>query len=230
MPRIVKEEDYAAKRKEILDVVRKLVYTKGYEAMSIQDILDSLKISKGAFYHYFDSKQSLLDGLVEKMLEESDQVMSPILEAADLSALEKMKQYFDTGSRWKIDQKPFILNLMRIWYDDSNSLIRHKHEAAFMKHFSPKLAKIIHQGIDEGVFSTRYPEQFADTMLGLSRGLEGNIVGLLLADHPPPDALEKLELVVGSYYESLERILGAPAGSLWTGTMDILREWISPSS
>ena len=54
MPRVVKEEDYAARRNEILDVARQLVYTKGYEQMSIQDILDALKISKGAFYHYFE--------------------------------------------------------------------------------------------------------------------------------------------------------------------------------
>ncbi|MBK9928235.1 MAG: TetR family transcriptional regulator [Anaerolineales bacterium] len=46
MPRIVKEEDYAARRKEILDVAQRLVYTKGYEKMSIQDILDALKISR----------------------------------------------------------------------------------------------------------------------------------------------------------------------------------------
>jgi hypothetical protein len=34
-----------------------LVYTKGYEQMTIQDILDDLQISKGAFYHYFGSKK-----------------------------------------------------------------------------------------------------------------------------------------------------------------------------
>ena len=72
MPRVVKEEDYAARRNEILDVARKLVYTRGYEQMSIQNILDALKISKGAFYHYFDSKQSLLDGLIERMLDDAE--------------------------------------------------------------------------------------------------------------------------------------------------------------
>lgn len=53
MPRVVKEEEYAVKCNEILDVAQHLVYTKGYQQMSIQDILDELKISKGAFYHYF---------------------------------------------------------------------------------------------------------------------------------------------------------------------------------
>ncbi len=54
MARIVKE--YSVRRNEILDAARQLVYTKGYEQMTIQDILDYLQISKGAFYHYFDSK------------------------------------------------------------------------------------------------------------------------------------------------------------------------------
>ncbi len=230
MPRIVKEEDYAARRNEIVAVARQLVYTKGYHQMSIQDILDTLKISKGAFYHYFDSKQALLDGLVGQMLAEADQVMTPILESKDISALEKMKRYFDTGVRWKTDQKTFLINLMRVWYDDANSLLRHKQEAAIITHFAPKLAAIIRQGIAEGSFSTKYPDQFADTMLGLSRGMEDKIVGLLLTDKPPPDALEQLESTIGAYYESLERILGAPIGSLSTGSIDLLKEWFAPSS
>ena len=226
MPRVLKEEDYAARRNEILDVAQKLVYTKGYNQMSIQDILDDLKISKGAFYHYFDSKQALLDGLVERMLVEADRVMSPILEEQDVPALEKMRQYFNAGTRWKKEQKPFLVNLMRVWYDDANVLLRKRQEDAIMKYFAPKLAVIIRQGIVEGVFSTKYPDQFADTMVGLSHGLEDKIIDLLLADHPPPDALEQLESIIGAYYESLERILGAPPGSLWVGTMDILREWL----
>jgi AcrR family transcriptional regulator len=49
MARTVKEEEYAVKRKEIVDVAQRLVYTKGFDQMSIQDILDELHISKGAF-------------------------------------------------------------------------------------------------------------------------------------------------------------------------------------
>lgn len=56
MARIVKEEAYNAKRNEILDIALSLVYSKGYEQMTIQDILDGLHISRGALYHYFDSK------------------------------------------------------------------------------------------------------------------------------------------------------------------------------
>ena len=53
MARIVKEEVRAVKRNEILDAASRFIYTTGYEQMTIQDILDELQISKGAFYHYF---------------------------------------------------------------------------------------------------------------------------------------------------------------------------------
>ena len=227
MPRVVKEEDYAARRKEILDVALRLVYTQGYEAMSIQDILDSSKISKGAFYHYFDSKQALLDGMIERMLDEAEQILLPIAQAKDLSAIEKLRRYFNAGGRWKVAQKAFMLDLLRIWRTDANALMRQKQEAAAMKRVAPVLADIIRQGIAEGVFSTKYPEQFGSMLVGLSRGFEDSIANLLLTAIPPPDALERLEAAIGAYSDSMERILGAPAGSLPLADIEILKEWLS---
>jgi AcrR family transcriptional regulator len=226
MPRIVKEEDYAARRNEILDVARKLVYTKGYEQMSIQDILDALKISKGAFYHYFDSKQALLDGLIERMLDDAEQVLRPIVEAKDLSAIEKFQRYFDTAGRWKVSQKSFMLDLFRVWHADANAIMRQKQESASIKRIAPMLAEIVRQGMDEGVFSTKYPDQFANMFVGLSHGFEDKLVELLLTDHPPPDALERLEALIGAYSDSMERILGAPPGSLPLGDINVLKEWL----
>ncbi len=227
MARKVKEEDYASRRNEILDAARTLIYTKGYEQMSIQDILDALKISKGAFYHYFDSKQALLDGLIEQMLDEAELVLRPIVEAKDLSAVEKMQRYLDTGGRWKVAQKAFMLDLLRVWHTDSNSLVRQKQETAAMKRIAPMLTEIISQGIAEGAFTTKYPDQFGSMILGLSRGIEEAISELLFAEEPPPDALQRLEAIMGAYSESFERILGAPAGSLPLGDGDILKEWLA---
>ena len=226
MPRVVKEEDYAARRNEILDVARKLVYTRGYEQMSIQNILDALKISKGAFYHYFDSKQSLLDGLIERMLDDAEQVLRPIVDAKDLSAIEKMRRYFDTAGRWKVAQKKFMLDLFRVWRADANAIMRQKQEVASIKRIAPMLTEIIRQGIDEGMFSTKYPEQFGNIFVGLSHGFEDKFVELLLTDHPPPDAVQQLEALIGAYSDSVERILGAPSGSLPLGNIATMKEWL----
>ena len=51
------------KRREMLVVAERLFCLKGYDATSIQDILDVLQISKGGFYHYFASKEALLESI-----------------------------------------------------------------------------------------------------------------------------------------------------------------------
>ena len=66
MPRTVNVEAHQVRRDAFLDVAQRLIQTKGYEQMSIQDVLDELDTSKGALYHYFDSKQALLDGVVDR--------------------------------------------------------------------------------------------------------------------------------------------------------------------
>jgi len=226
MPRFVKEDQYAVKRKEILDVAQRLIFTKGYEQMSIQDILDELEISKGAFYHYFDSKQALLDELVERMLDEAELVMRPIVDARDLPALEKLRKYFDASGRWKTSRKAFMLDLLRVWYTDSNAIVRIKQETAAFKRIAPLLAEIVRQGIAEGVFTTGYPDQIVNVLLGLSQGIGDAMAELLLSEEMPADALQRLEAIAGAYSQSLERVLGAPAGSLPLVDVLMLKEWL----
>src|SRR2546428_12809276 len=67
MARTVNATRHMVRRDAFLDVAQRLVQAKGYEAMSIQDVLDELEASKGAFYHYFDSKQALLEAVVERI-------------------------------------------------------------------------------------------------------------------------------------------------------------------
>ena len=88
MARILKQEEHTAKRNEILDVALQLIYSKGYEKMTIQDILDQLQISKGAFYHYFDSKIEVLEAVIERMAaEQVEPMFRSLIEDPNLSAL-----------------------------------------------------------------------------------------------------------------------------------------------
>src|SRR5436853_6404836 len=120
MARIVKEQEYALRRNAILDVAQRLVVTRGYEQMTIQDILDARQISKGAFYHYFDSKQALLEAIIERQLDQVETILLPIVEAPHLPALEKFGQFFATVGHWKMEQKTFVLALLRVWYEAHN--------------------------------------------------------------------------------------------------------------
>ena len=121
MARIIKEEEYAVRRNEILDAAQRLVYTKGYEQMAIQDILDELHISKGAFYHYFDSKGALLEALIDRLLRRGGAGSQPDRAGSQMPALEKLEIYFATAARGRLARKEYLLALLSIWYADENA-------------------------------------------------------------------------------------------------------------
>ena len=230
MARVVKEQERAVKRNEILDVAQRLVYTKGYEQMSIQDILNELHISKGAFYHYFDSKQALLEALIERRQEEAAQLLFPILQDPQLTALEKIQRYFDAAAHWKTAQKDFFLGLLRGWYADDNAIVRHKVFTSGVKQIAPLLTVVVHQGIQEGALTTSHPDQVSEVILSLFQGLGDSLSDAILSYEPSHDSLQRVEKTVAAYTDALERVLGAPAGSLHLLDVETLKEWFVSSN
>lgn len=228
MARIVKEEEYTVRRNEILDAARRLVYTRGYEQMTIQDILDALKISKGAFYHYFDSKSALLEALIERMMTEAVQMLLPIVQDPNLPALQKFQRFSDAGMAWKAAQRDFFLPLLRIWYTDDNAIARQKTVEGGIKQLQPLLAEIIQQGVREGVFSTPLPEQVGEVLMALLVAMGDSLARQILSSHERPieNCLPQLRATCDVYHDALERVLGAPAHSLSIVDIEQLKAWL----
>ena len=227
MARIVKEEEYAARRMEILDVAQRLVYTKGFEQMTIQDILDESQISKGAFYHYFDSKSVLLEALIQRILDTAEQIMIPIVEDPNLPALEKLQRFFSTLSRWKTAQKTYFLKLLNVWYADENAIVRQKMMTATIQRISPYFTDAIRQGIREGVLSTPYPDQSGQVLLTIFQGFGETLAELLILNEPLPDDLKRIENTVAAYNEAVARVLGADRGALKLVDVAMFTEWFA---
>jgi AcrR family transcriptional regulator len=230
MARVVKDLKHAARRKDILDVAQRLVVeTKGYEGMSIQNVLDELRISKGAFYHYFDSKGDLLEALIERMVEEAEPLLIEIVQDTRLPALEKLQSFFDRAARWKTARKSYLLALLRIWYADENAIVRDKLRASAPQRFGPLLTEIIRQGIREGVLTAAYPDQAGAVVLSLVQELGDNFARMLL-DLPQESAdMARLASIVAAYTDAIEHVLGAPAGSLTVVHHETISEWFEPA-
>ena len=226
MSRIVKES--SQRRSEILDVAQKLVYTKGYEQMTIQDILDALHISKGAFYHYFASKGALLEALIDRLSGEAEKVILPILEDPELPALEKLERFFVSSGRWKTAQKDYLLSLMKVWYADENAIVREKMFKMMIKRFAPLLANVIHQGIREGCMHTDYPEPISEAAFYMLNSMGDTFMEPLMKEKLEPGDILHVENAFAAYTDTLERILGTPSGTLHLMDRETLEEWFPP--
>jgi AcrR family transcriptional regulator len=226
MARIVKAHD--ERRSEILDVAQELFYAKGYEKTSIRDIIDGVGIAKGTFYHYFSSKIQLLDELIERMLNQTIQMVEPIVEDANLDALGKFHHFFSTIENWKIENKAFLKSILQIFYNDDNAVLRHKLKAASIAATTPPLSKIIRQGIEEGIFDTCYPDDIGEIIIVIGQSLAEKLAFLLLAEDSNGDSLLTVEHKIAVSQYAMERVLGAPRDSVKIFDFDRLRQWFEP--
>lgn len=232
MARTLNPQEHAIKRSEILDAAQRLIYTKGYESMAIQDILDLLNMSKGAFYHYFSSKQDLLEAFTERMMNEGIRVLSPILEDPGLDPIGKLEAYFQSGAAWKAQNKAAVTQMVRIWYADENALVRQKMLARAKERVIPLLARLIQEGIDHGDFNTPNSYQAAHFMILMQQSL-GDALAAAMLRHPPwQDPAQReadwanIKASSKAYSDAVERLLGAAPGSIHLIDIESLKHWL----
>ncbi len=193
--------------------------------MTIQDILDDTHISKGGFYHYFDSKQALLEGLIERTGEEGMRLIRPILTDPELNALQKLQVYFDSAMRWKTTQKSVLLPILRAWYSDDNLMLRQKQLAAGKQAMLPLLTDVLQQGITEELLAMSHPEQIAEVLVTLILGLSDALGELILAGQAGFADLARVEATIAAYTYAIERTLGAAPSSMNLIDMETMEQW-----
>ena len=212
MVRIVK--DYDERRAEILATSQQLFMTLGYEKTPISTILETLKISKGTFYHYFESKEELLEAIVANMVVQAQQEASAILENPALNSLQKLNLFFDRSKNMKLEYRDLMLSLMHMLYSDDNVRLRNKLYERQMAMVSPILAGFIEQGIQEGIFTCTDARVVAESIVMFSNSV-GELLGkLMLECIKDPSQLPALETRLRVYADAFMRILGAPLGSI----------------
>lgn len=84
-----------SKLQDIITTSRRIIYYKGYQATSVNDILDEAHIGKGQFYHYFSSKRDLGLAVVDDLVKEWDRDVFEGIFATDLDPIAKLNKMLD---------------------------------------------------------------------------------------------------------------------------------------
>jgi AcrR family transcriptional regulator len=208
-----------------VDAAQKLIQAKGYEQMSIQDVLDELDASRGAFYHYFDSKVSLLEAVVERMVDAGTESVRPVLTDSRLTAAEKLRHLFTGIADWKVERKDLMLALVEVWYSDDNAIVRDKVRQATVLRLAPMLAEIIRQGKAEGQFTASSPHDAALAVVALLHGAQDNAGALFAARKQNGFTVDDFIGRLAVFMQAIERVLGVPDGSLMIVDREAIRVW-----
>ncbi|MDR1438695.1 MAG: TetR/AcrR family transcriptional regulator [Clostridiales bacterium] len=190
------------RKNEILDASEDLFFSKGYEKATVNDILDAVGISKGAFYYHFGSKEEVLDAIIRRRADSGICAANRIAADAALTAHEKLLQIM-------LAQKPNTAQqeqLVGALHEAPNALMHQKSLSEIILRLAPVLGAVVGQGIGEGVFRTPYPIESSEFILAVAQTIFDDGCFHWTAD--------ELARKIPAFMQSIERILGADEGSM----------------
>ena len=146
----------------ILDTASALFFQKGYDKTTLQDIIDATKLSKGAIYHHFASKEAILIAVADRMGEYNCAVLSEVRDRKGLTGAEKLREMFRTAVRLSfqggiLNMLPFLIENPKFMALQMESIL---NEAA-----PCYVLPILREGIADGSIRADYPEQLAAVLL-----------------------------------------------------------------
>ena len=205
---------HQARRAEFIVAAQHLFFKHGYDETPVNAILDYVGVAKGTFYHYFDSKEDLLDQLVTQMTDEGLALINVVLDVAGPSAIDQINRLFLALSNWKAAHKEAAMAVMHALYRDENLLLRRKMFRRSVQLMTPILSGLIRRGIGEGQLTTRYPDETAELIMELGNVINRKVVNIILSDLPKESVHAQVEHWLTVYERKAEKMMGAPDRSL----------------
>ena len=213
MPRSVKDAD--VRRDEILTTAYRLFVRDGYDATTVSAIIDELGLSKGAFYHHFESKDEVMETLTARIAGEMRKNLEPKLAQPGLSAIDQLNLIFSLGAKLKREQIPFVRAMSAFYYREENARLRARMLAASVSVMGPLFARILDDGLRDGSFDIEDPVETAQLLIHMGTFLHDAFgVAFRRAVEDLPGAMKQYRRSVEAYGRALERILGIGAHTL----------------
>ncbi|OBI56785.1 TetR/AcrR family transcriptional regulator [Mycobacterium sp. E787] len=215
MPRVVKHPDI--RRAELLDRAASLFVRDGYDNVSLNDLIADAGVSKGAFYHWFPSKEALITALAERSASEAFAAVEDAVAACQGDALARLNASLRAGfdANLKVggpEQLAAMVSLLR----SDNAHLYARILAVEQAMVLPLLTRLISEGVAEGVFDTFDPEGVADMIYGLAARTNSNVIEVLQAgdESAREAAIDRLTARFRLHGLAIDRVLGLPDGSV----------------
>ncbi|MDY2870999.1 MAG: helix-turn-helix domain-containing protein [Eubacteriales bacterium] len=200
------------RRDQIIEAAERLFYEKGYEQTSVQDVLDALSLSKGGFYHYFQSKIELLEAVCRRQSVRDAEEMTAAV-ARQEGAVAKLNTLLRYCGLLRADRMDFALLVLRVGYLGGSLQLRACLREGLMEAALPMMREIILEGMAENVFFTRFPDDIGELILQLFANITDELA-MLIASGAPENQMGDMLTRLETYRCSVETLLGAPFGTI----------------
>lgn len=155
-------------RLRIIEAAIKLFSNRGYNKASVEDICQEAGISKGAFYHHFESKQALFLSLLDGWLKTIDNAIEASRDKTAPQTFMQMTEAFPYIFKTAGEGLPMFLEF---WLQASRDKKIWEASIAPYRRYHRYFTSLIKKGVEEGSFVDVDPELASRMIVSTAMGL-----------------------------------------------------------
>jgi AcrR family transcriptional regulator len=204
------------RRAQLLACAEALFFQEGYEQTGVEDIMAMAGVSKGGFYHHFDSKDEVLEAVAARLAEAAAFSVRDVLDDPSLSAVERLNAVLTRSRRMKRDNAKVLLAAFEGAFRPDNIVLYYRLHRAVAAVMTPVFTAIIEQGRAEGTFTVADAKVAAEILLHLGTMTHDAVADAIEARGTARarEAARALETRLRMQGMAFDRILGLPDGTV----------------
>lgn len=147
-------------KSEILQTAVRMFQERGWTSVKIEDIVNEVGVTRGAFYHYFKSREELIVAAMDVIYNEHNSFVLADQEEG-LNTLEKLHFALTHNINFNAENTE-----MRMMFEKAlkNPEVFRSEFYSMMNTTAPFLERLLKEGNKEGLISVAYPKQMAQVM------------------------------------------------------------------
>lgn len=151
------------KREQIFDALEELMNTIPFKDISVDSIASAAGVAKGTVYYYFESKDEILNCLIERSYRRAiREYLNSI--SGDQTALGRIKQLFRSATAEDFGNRH---NLIMSLHLNDDVILHKKLKSVAVQEIAPILTMLLEQGVDEGSIQLEYPKESAEIIVSV---------------------------------------------------------------
>ncbi len=202
------------RKQEFLSAALELFYEKGYDGTTIHDIIEKMGVSKGAFYHYFKSKEEVIIEIARDYVHRILSLMKRIASRDDINSVDKLNEMFYEVNLSKRREEQRRYKMKGIFDDEKNLKLERKISNAVFQDAVAVFQEIFEQGIREGSFPEGNARETAEFLFSNISHLNAAIDRLVQKHGTGEVFAKQLDEKLRFYERAINAVIGLEEGTI----------------
>jgi AcrR family transcriptional regulator len=199
MSRIRIEKEYQQRKKQITLQAMALLGEIGYEAFSVNKVIQKAGLTKGAFFHYFETKEELVHSIIDLLLTPIVEALTSIAEDAQIPSKDKIRYMFEAGYDLKRTDTREVKQLILLLNKTENHLMQQQFMEAIIHTCTPIYARVFTEGNVTGAFDIPHASGSAYLYLNMIVAINKEIGRVLFRAQVTPSERESMKSKIDAF-------------------------------